>query len=127
MLGGSPRRSGWRPAGRAGLALLLVVLGYAAFGALGVLLGGALRAEMVLAVANVVWFVLLFGGGIRVPLDRLPGPVAAAVAVLPSGALAEGLRTALTSGAAPVTGPVLVLLGWAVAAAAVAVRAIRLS
>ena len=79
------------------------------------LLGGTLRAEVVLAVANVVWFVLLLAGGIVVPLDRLPGPVAAVAALLPSGALAEGLRTALATGAAPGAGPVLVLLAWAAA------------
>ena len=54
-----------------------MLLGCAAFGALGILLGGTLRAEVVLAVANAVWFVLLLAGGIVVPLDRLPGPVAA--------------------------------------------------
>ena len=84
-----------------GWAVLLVLLGCAAFGALGLLLGGTLRAEVVLAVANAVWFVLLLAGGIVVPLDRLPGPVAAVAALLPSGALAEGLRTALTTGSAP--------------------------
>ena len=103
---------GWRPpAAGLGWAVLLVLLGCAAFGALGILLGGTLRAEVVLAVANAVWFVLLLAGGIVVPLDRLPGPVAAVAALLPSGALAEGLRTALTTGAAPGAGPVLVLLG----------------
>ena len=115
----SPRRSaGGPPAAGLGWALLLVLLGCAAFGALGVLLGGTLRAEVVLAVANVVWFVLLLAGGIVVPLDRLPGPVAAVAALLPSGALAEGLRTALTTGAAPGAGPVLVLLAWTAAARA---------
>ena len=118
---------GWRPA-PAGLAwaLLLIVLGCSAFGALGVLLGGSLRAEIVLAVANLVWFLLLVAGGIAVPLDRLPGPLAAVGALLPSGALAEGLRATLTTGAAPGAGPVLVLLLWTAAAAAVALRTVRL-
>ncbi len=44
-----------------------------------------------------------------------PGPVAAAAALLPSGALAEGLRTVLTTGAGPGAGPVLVLLAWTAA------------
>jgi ABC-2 type transport system permease protein len=70
--------------------------------------------------------VLLLAGGIVVPLDRLPGPLAAVAALLPSGALAEGLRVTLTTGAAPGAGPVLVLLAWAVAATAVAVRTVRL-
>ena len=92
----------------------------------GILLGGTLRAEVVLAVANAVWFVLLLAGGIVVPLDRLPGPVAAVAALLPSGALAEGLRTVLITGAAPGAGPVLVLLAWTAAGTALAVRTVRL-
>jgi ABC-2 type transport system permease protein len=127
LLGGLAAALGWRPpvAGLAG-ALVLVLLGCAAFGALGVLLGGTLRAEVVLAVANGVWFLLLLAGGIVVPVDRLPGPLAAVAAVLPSGALTEGLRTVLATGAPPPAGPVLVLLAWAVAATAVAARTVRL-
>jgi ABC-2 type transport system permease protein len=118
---------GWRPP-LAGLAwaIPLVLLGCAAFGALGILLGGTLRAEVVLAVANAVWFVLLFAGGIVVPADRLPGPLATVAELLPSGALAGALRTTLTTGAPPGAAPVVVLLVWAVAATAVAVRTVRL-
>jgi ABC-2 type transport system permease protein len=118
---------GWRPsAAGVGWALLLVLLGCAAFGALGILLGGTLRAEIVLAVANLVWFVLLIGGGIAIPLDRLPGGLAAVGAALPSGALAESMRATLATGEAPAIGPVLVLLGWTIAATAVAMRTVKL-
>jgi ABC-2 type transport system permease protein len=118
---------GWRPPA-AGVvwALPLVLLGCAAFGALGLLLGGTLRAEVVLAVANAVWFVLLLAGGIVVPVDRLPGPLAAVAGFLPSGALAEALRAVLTTGTAPAAAPVLVLVAWTVAATAAAVRLVRL-
>ncbi|MCE0762989.1 ABC transporter permease [Pseudonocardia kujensis] len=118
---------GWRPdAAGLGWALLMVLLGCAAFGALGILLGGTLRAEIVLAVANLVWFVLLLGGGIVIPLDQLPAGVAAVAGALPSGALAEGLRAPLVAGSAPGIGPVLVLVAWAVVAGGVAVKAVRL-
>jgi ABC-2 type transport system permease protein len=118
---------GWVPAAAGiGWAVLLVLLGCAAFGSLGILLGGSLRAEITLAVANLVWFVLLLAGGIVIPVAQLPGPIAAIAQVLPSGALAEGLRTALTSGQAPGAGPVLVLVGWTAVAAALAVRTVRL-
>jgi len=116
---------GWRPgAGELGWALLLVVLGTAAFGAVGVLLGGTLRADVVLAVANIVWFVLLFAGGVLVPASSLPGPLAVVVQALPSGALAEGLRTALLGGT-PSPVHLLVLLAWAIVAGAVAARSVR--
>lgn len=118
---------GWRPA-VAGVswALLLVLLGCGSFGALGVLVGGTLRAEITLAVANLVWFVLLLVGGVVIPLTQLPGPLAAVAALLPSGALAEGLRTVLMTGAAPGLEPVVVLLAWAVLAGGLAVRTVRL-
>ncbi|MDQ2710368.1 MAG: multidrug ABC transporter permease, partial [Actinomycetota bacterium] len=118
---------GWRPAPAGlGWALLLVALGCAAFGALGILLGGTLRAEVVLAVANIVWFALVFGGGIVLSVAQLPGGLASVAPWLPSGALAEGLRTALMDGRFPGAHPMLVLLCWALAAAAVAARTVRL-
>jgi ABC-2 type transport system permease protein len=117
---------GWR-AGSTDLVVAVpaILLGAAAFGALGILLGGTLRAEITLAVANLVWFVLLLAGGIVIPLSALPGPMAAVAAWLPSGALAESLRGAM--GAAPPAGaaPLFVLLGWAVVAALVAARTVR--
>jgi ABC-2 type transport system permease protein len=126
VLGGIALALGWRPAAAGlGWGVLLVLLGCAAFGALGILLGGSVRAEIVLALANVVWFVLLLAGGIVVPLAQLPGPLAAVAALLPSGALAEGLRTTLATGDAPGWGPVLVLVAWAGVAAAVATRTVR--
>jgi ABC-2 type transport system permease protein len=127
VLGALAAALGWRPpAAGVAWAVPLVLLGCAAFGALGILLGGTLRAEVVLAVANAVWFVLLLAGGIVVPVDRLPGPLAAVAGLLPSGALAEALRTTLTTGAAPGAAPVLVLLVWTAAATALAVRTVRL-
>jgi ABC-2 type transport system permease protein len=119
---------GWtpEPAG-VGWGVLLVVLGTLAFGALGVLLGGSVRAEITLAVANLVWFVLLLGGGIVVPVDSLPGGLAGAVMLLPSGALAEGLHTALVTGGPPGWVPFVVLAVWAAVASSVATRTTRLT
>jgi ABC-2 type transport system permease protein len=119
---------GWAPSA-AGIvwALLLVVLGTLAFGALGVLLGGALKAEIVLALANLVWFVLLLAGGIVVPASSMPGVLADLVPLLPSGALADGLRTALVDGAFPGFGPLAVLAGWGVAAGLLATRTTKLA
>lgn len=60
VLGAIALALGWRvtPAGAAfGLATLLV--GVAAFTALGLLMGGTLRAELVLALANLIWLVLM--------------------------------------------------------------------
>jgi ABC-2 type transport system permease protein len=127
LLGAIAAALGWRPApAGVGWALLLVLLGCAAFAALGMLLGGSLRAEITLAVANLVWFVLLLAGGIVIPVGQLPGPLATVAAALPSGALAEGLRDTLATGAPPAAGTVLVLLAWTAAGTALAIRFVRL-
>ena len=65
-LGARPEAGGILP------MLVSLLLGSAAFVALALLLAGTLRAEAVLAVANLVW-VLLLGLGVLVPTDRLPG------------------------------------------------------
>ncbi|WP_158889969.1 ABC transporter permease [Amycolatopsis anabasis] len=127
VLGAVAALLGWTPSG-AGLALAvpLLVIGTLAFGALGVLLGGSLRAEAVLALANIVWFVLLLAGGILLAPATLPSGVATVVELLPSGALAEGLRAALLDGRFA-GGPIAVLAVWGAAAAALATRTTRLT
>jgi ABC-2 type transport system permease protein len=105
---------GWRPAGGAvaGVAaVVLVVLGTAAFAALGMLLAGTLRAEATLAAANLVYVVLLVAGAVVVPLSSYPPAMRDVVTLLPSGALAEGLREVL-SGQGLVWERPVVLLAW---------------
>ncbi|WP_344683523.1 ABC transporter permease [Saccharopolyspora taberi] len=127
VLGIAAALLGWTPS-VAGLlaAVPLLVLGTLTFGAAGVLVGGALRAEIVLALANAIWFVLLLAGGLALPASDLPGPIAAVAGVLPSGALAEALDAALTGGAFPGPVPLAVLAGWAVVAGWIASRTTKL-
>lgn len=118
---------GWRPH-PAGLpaALGALVLGTAAFTSLALLIAGTLRAEAVLAVANLLWVLLLAGGGVVLPVEMLPGPLAGLVTLLPSGALGEALRTALTEGTFS-WGAASVLLAWTVVLGAGTVRLFRWS
>lgn len=127
VLGGVAVALGWRP-DPAGIpaALLVLALGTAAFAALALLIAGVLRAEAVLAVANLLWILLLAGGGVLLPVELLPGPLAALAVALPSGALGEGLRAALGGGGGT-TGPLLVLTAWAVALSVLAARFFRWS
>jgi ABC-2 type transport system permease protein len=106
---------GWRP-DVAGVpaAVGAGLLGTAAFTALALLLAGTLRAEGVLAVANLVLVLLVVGGGLLVPPDQLPSPLAHLAAFLPSGALGEALRGALLGTGVPALA-VVVLLGWTAA------------
>ncbi|MGH3949906.1 MAG: ABC transporter permease [Pseudonocardiaceae bacterium] len=127
VLGGVAALLGWTPtASGALMAIALVVVGTISFGSLGVLLGGSLRAEAVLALANIVWFVLLLAGGILLAPATLPGGLADVVVLLPSGALAEGLRAALVDGTVA-WGALGVLAAWAAAACALATRTTKLT
>ncbi len=121
------RLVGWEPLGGAsaiGWLVLLAVLGTAAFGSLGLLIAGTLRAEATLAVANLVYVMLLVGGGLIVPLDRYPGGTHHALELLPSGALGQGLRDAF-NGSSPGLLPVVVLLAWALGAGILTTRTFR--
>jgi ABC-2 type transport system permease protein len=107
---------GWEPHG--GLTafsqmVLLAVLGTAAFGSLGLLIAGTLRAEATLAVANLVYVLLLVGGGLLVPLSRYPEAARHVLELLPSGALGQGLRDTF-AGDGPGAFSVVVLIVWAV-------------
>ncbi|SMD21719.1 ABC transporter permease [Kibdelosporangium aridum] len=118
---------GWSPSvGGVLWSVALAVLGALTFGALGVLLGGTLRAELVLALANIIWFVLLLAGGIIVRAESMPRGVAGIIELLPSGALTEGIDQAV-NGAGPGWQPIVVLVAWGVVAAVVAGRTTRLT
>ncbi|MBA2739700.1 MAG: ABC transporter permease [Nocardioidaceae bacterium] len=118
---------GWAPVGGVVAVLggtLLVLLGTAAFGALGLAMAGSLRAEATLALANLVYVLLLVAGAVVVPLGRYPEAVQPLVALLPSGALAQGLRD-LSAGAGLPWAACLVLVGWAAAGTGLAARTFR--
>jgi ABC-2 type transport system permease protein len=116
---------GWRPAATGVWAVLLIVLGTATFGGLGLLLAGTVRAEITLAAANLIWLVLLFAGGIAIPLSRYPNPAAEVLRYLPSAALSDGLHQVLQDGGGLPVRPVLILLVWALLALPAAARWFR--
>ncbi|MEU1862933.1 ABC transporter permease [Streptomyces gardneri] len=105
---------GWSPQGNPLSVLLLLVLGTAAFSGLGLLMAGTLKAEATLAAANLVFLLLLVGGGVIVPLDKFPEPARSLLELLPISALSDGLRDVLQHGAAMPWGNALVLAVWAV-------------
>lgn len=88
---------GWRPP-LAGLALgaVIIALGTAVFAALGLLLGGTLRAEIVLAIANLLWFVFAGLGALVLEVGLVPTAVQWVARLTPSGALTEALSRAMT-------------------------------
>ncbi|WP_194813940.1 ABC transporter permease [Nocardia sp. XZ_19_385] len=98
LLGAIGFALGWRP-GLGGLLLgaVVIALGTAVFAAMGLLLGGTLKAEIVLALANILWFVMLGIASIVFASDDLPTAVNIIARLIPSGALAVALEQALRS------------------------------
>ncbi|MCH9732078.1 MAG: ABC transporter permease [Actinomycetia bacterium] len=88
---------GWRPP-VAGLAIgaVIIALGTAVFAALGLLLGGTLRAEIVLALANLLWFVFAGLGALTLGGGMVGSGVQWVARLTPSGALTEALSRAMT-------------------------------
>jgi ABC-2 type transport system permease protein len=106
----------------AGMALS--ILGICAYTGLALALAGTVRAETALALANLLYVLLLVGGGTVVSPDRLPPALGAAVELLPSAALTRALSESL-AGAGASGGDVALLLAWAVAGGALAVATMR--
>ena len=127
VIGGLGLALGWHPQWMGLFAAILVgLIGTWAFVALALLLAGSLRAEGVLALANLIWIALLGLGGVIVPRTQMPAGLSHLASVLPSGALGDGLREAFVHGR--LTGlPLLVLFLWGAVATAVASRTFRWS
>ena len=117
----------WHHHGNPLYLLILLILGTAAFGGLGLLLAGTVRAEITLAAANLVWLVLLFAGGIAIPLSKYPHAVADVLQYLPSAALSQGLHHALPASGSPgiPTHDLITLVVWALIALPAASRWFR--
>ncbi len=117
---------GWSAPAEASPALFVasLLLGTASFAGLGLLLAGTLRAEAVLALANGLFLGFLMLGGIVLPVDHLPAPLAALAGALPATALSDALRISLGApGNANL--PLLNLGAWAAGAIGLAVTRFR--
>ncbi|HET7734375.1 MAG TPA: ABC transporter permease [Nocardioidaceae bacterium] len=126
VIGAAALVLGWDPSltlgGLLGV-LTSAAVGTAAFAALGLLVAGVLRAEATLAVANLVYLLLMAGGAVVVPASSYGG-FSGAAQLLPSGALGEAMREAFLDGTFPAS-HVLVLLAWAAVGTALTVRTFR--
>ncbi|MEP7203688.1 MAG: ABC transporter permease [Ilumatobacteraceae bacterium] len=117
---------GWDPTSPKWLlAIAGVVIGTVAFAGIGLILAGWLPGEINLAAQNGLYLVLLLLGGMVIPFAKLPGPIRAVAHSLPSGALADLLRDALSNAGTEPARSWIVLAIWAIIAPAVAARAFR--
>ncbi|CAJ1504550.1 ABC transporter permease [[Mycobacterium] burgundiense] len=124
LLGGIGLALGWRP-DPMGLLLgaVIIALGTVCFAALGLLLGGTLRAEIVLAAANLLWFVFAGFGALTLETEAVPTALQWIARLTPAGALTESLTQAMTVSVDWFG--VAVLTVWGVLAAVCAVRWFR--
>jgi ABC-2 type transport system permease protein len=108
---------GWRlpPGAPVIYAVVAFVLGTAAFAGLGLAMAGSIRAEATLALANALFLVLLMLGGVVLPLDHLPAPLATVAGYLPAAPLSELCRVGLGE-CGDATFALVVLGAWAVGA-----------
>jgi ABC-2 type transport system permease protein len=102
-----------------------LVLAIAAFTGLALVLAGRLRALVALAAANALFVGLLLLSGMVFPLDELPTGLRTASRSLPSTALAEALRGALTAGEDVLSRVWPVLAAWAVGGVTLAIVLFR--
>ncbi|MDO9496315.1 MAG: ABC transporter permease [Nocardioides sp.] len=114
---------GWEPDVDVVGTVLAVVFGTAAFAALGLALAGSLRAEATLAAANLVYLLLMAGGAVVLPTSAY-GDFGEVVRWLPSGALGNAMRGALTD-ATVVWRELAVLLAWAIGGAVLTARTFK--
>jgi ABC-2 type transport system permease protein len=97
IIGAVGQLLGWTPEpGVLGVALA-ILLGTAAFASLGLFVAGALRAEATLAAANLIYLLLMTGGGVVLPLTAY-GDARPFLQWLPSAALGEAMRTGFIDG-----------------------------
>lgn len=127
VIGGLGLALGWHPQWVGLFAgVLVTVVGTWTFVALALLLAGTLRAEGVLALANLIWIAFLGLGGVIIPRSQMPDGLSHVAAFLPSGALGDGLREAFIHGR-PAGIPLLVLVVWGAVATLLASRTFRWS
>ena len=117
---------GWRgDLGAVAPVVGAVLLGTLAFAGIGLTLAGTLRGEVNLAAQNGLYLVLLLIGGIMFPLDSLPNWLQVPAQLLPSSALADVMRGALTETSLNGGAAWIVLAVWALVAPVTAAKFFR--
>ena len=111
---------GWQVQGTVVVAIVATLVGGFAFAAIGLWMAGSLKAELTLALSNAVFLGLLLVSGLAFESEAMPGPVRAVADLLPSGALGNVLRAALTSPGEVDLAAMAVVLAWGVGATAAA-------
>lgn len=116
---------GWSPRGNWSSALIGAVAGTAAFAGVGLFMAGTLGGMVNMASTNGLYLLLLLSGGMVLPLDHLPGPLATVSRALPAAPLTEVMTGSFRAGERITTTAWAVLIAWAVLAPLAAIRSFR--
>lgn len=102
---------------------LAVAAGTWAFASLGLFVAGVLRAEATLALANLVYLLLMAGGGVVLPTSSY-GAASGVIGFLPSAALGDAMRAALVDARLDSTA-LVILVVWGVLGTFLTARTFR--
>jgi ABC-2 type transport system permease protein len=113
---------GWSPTGNVALFIVALLLATIAFSGVGMLLAGTLKSEVLIGLANGIYLLLLFLGGMIFPVTSLPGFLQDIAKVLPALASSQIFFHSLGVGGSAPGYEWVVLVVWAIGAPALAVR-----
>lgn len=116
---------GWSAQGNWAEAVAAGILGTAAFAGIGLLMAGTLPGLLNMAATNGLYLLLLLSGGMVLPIDHLPGPLAASSRLMPAAPLTEIISGAFGAQQAAGTSAWLTLAAWAVLAPLAAVLSFK--
>lgn len=116
---------GWHPNGNFVPFIISALLATAGFSGLGLLMAGTLKSEVIIGAANGIYLVLLFIGGMIIPLSSLPSAIDTFARLLPAAALSEALYHSIGIGGGIPGWVWLNLVIWAVAAPLVAAKTFK--
>jgi ABC-2 type transport system permease protein len=109
---------GWRPSLAALWAVPTLLIAGAALATWALVIASVFRAEAVLAIANALFLALVIVGGASASVSSLP--LEALVALVPSAALGDALRSSLGAGVSPQWWTLVILVAWALVGYAIA-------
>ena len=116
---------GWTPHGNPALFVVGLILSSLAFTGVGMTLAGTLKSEAMIGLANGIYLVLLFLGGMIFPASSLPGVVEDVAKVLPALPTAQIFLHGIGIGGSIGIESWIALLIWAILAPLAAIKFFR--
>ncbi|NNN18266.1 MAG: ABC transporter permease [Acidimicrobiaceae bacterium] len=116
---------GWHPVGNYLYFIVAVILATSGFSGIGLLMAGTMKSEVIIGAANGIYLVLLFIGGIIMPISALPSALETFARLLPAAALSEALYQSVGVGGNIPVWVWLNLVIWAIAAPVIASKTFK--